>query len=154
LILMKKYLKYKYKDHTADVEFNAFGTNITQLFKNSELALFNIVGDLDKIRNSKLKTNEIIIKEFAIDLEDLLWQTLQKSLSILDAKNQFGYTVIKVNIKKINKDINQRYRLILTIKSKTRIEKYSKLEAKGVSKYNLKINKNNNNFISNIVVDV
>lgn len=151
---MKKYLKYKYVDHTADVEFNAFGTNINQLFKNSELALFNIIGDLDKIRNSKLKINEIIIKEFAIDLEDLLWQTLQKSLSILDAKDQFGYNIIKVNIKKSNKNTNRKYCLTLIIKSKERTEKYFELEAKGVSKYNLKITKINNKFISNVVVDV
>ncbi len=156
MIFMQKFMKYKYINHTADIEFNAFGFNLNQLFKNSELALFDTIADINKIKNSKPKTNKIIIKESALNLEDLLWQTLQKSLSVLDAKNQFGYNIIKININKTRQKsaANPKYTLTLIIKSKEKTEKYSKLEAKGISKYNFKIYNQNKKFISSVVIDV
>ncbi|MCL4383055.1 MAG: archease [Candidatus Marsarchaeota archaeon] len=146
--------KYNYINHTADIEFNAYGDSLAQLFENSELALFNSIGNIKKIKKQKSAIKLIRIREYAQNIEDLLWQVLQSSLSILDAKNQFGYGIkkIKINIRK-----NQRaktYCAYLIINSKKRNSKYSNLEVKGISKYDLKIVKKNNNFISSVVADV
>lgn len=146
--------KYKYISHTADIEFNAYGDSLAQLFKNSELALFNSIGDIKKIKKQKSAIKLIRIREYAQNIEDLLWQVLQSSLSVLDAKNQFGYGIKKI---KINFRKNQRaktYCAYLIINSKKRNSKYSNLEVKGISKYDLKIVKKNNNFISSVVADV
>ncbi len=146
--------KYNYINHTADIEFNAYGDSLAQLFENSELALFNSIGNIKKIKKQKSAIKLIRIREYAQNIEDLLWQVLQSSLSILDAKNQFGYGIkkIKINIRK--NQTAKTYCAYLIINSKKRNSKYSNLEVKGISKYDLKIVKKNNNFISSVVADV
>ncbi|RLG11686.1 archease, partial [Candidatus Pacearchaeota archaeon] len=49
--------KYKFLEHTADIKFQAFGDSIEEVFKNSALALKEIIV-------GKIKIKEKIKKEF------------------------------------------------------------------------------------------
>ncbi|MCL5117379.1 MAG: archease [Candidatus Marsarchaeota archaeon] len=150
--------KYEYVDHTADIEFNAFGGSVEEAFKNSALALFDIISDIKKVKAEETRTYKIAIKEDADTLENLLWQFLQSCLSILDAKDRFGFDVHLLKIKVIP-GRNKKYTLSSVVLSKKRTETYFKLEAKGVSKYALKVSedkkeKNKNFFSTTVVVDI
>ncbi len=150
--------KYEYVDHTADIEFNAFGGSAEEAFKNSALALFDIISDIKKVKTEKSRTYKIIIKEEAYTLENLLWQFLQSCLSILDAKDRFGFDIYLLKIK-IIPGRNTKYALSSVVLSKKRTGQYFKLEVKGISKYALKVSNKKktaktNFFSTTVVVDI
>ncbi|MCL4380969.1 MAG: archease [Candidatus Marsarchaeota archaeon] len=149
--------KYEYVDHTADIEFNAFGGSAEEAFKNSALALFDIISDIKKVKAEGARTYKIAIKEDADTLENLLWQFLQSCLSILDAKDRFGFDVHLIKIKNPNGG-NSRYVLSALVLSKKRTGKHFKLEAKGISKYALAVSEKKSGkksfFSTTAVVDI
>lgn len=74
--------KFKFIEHTADIEFQAFGKNLKELFKNSALALSNSIYN-KKIREKK----EYKIKVKGHDLENLLYNFLEEFLILFDSEN-------------------------------------------------------------------
>ena len=77
--------KYKFLEHTADIKFQAFGDSIEEVFKNSALALKEIIV-------GKIKIKEKIKKEFVIekpndDKEKALYNFLEEFLYLLDAED-------------------------------------------------------------------
>src|SRR5271155_1460380 len=90
---------YKYLEHTADVEFVAYGKDMEECFKNAIMALFDTVSYVRAVKLSKPKKVTFLIKDKARTPEDLLWYTLQDAVSITDSKSLFGYDVAKLKIK-------------------------------------------------------
>ncbi len=127
--------RYRYKNHTADIEFNAYGTSMEELFENSALAFFNIIAYVKKLEKSKEKGKSMLLKVHAENYEELLWRTLQQFLSIADARKIFFYSSsvkLREDKKRVHAEIKAYY--------KQSSYEYSKLEAKGISKYMLSIN--------------
>jgi SHS2 domain-containing protein len=139
--------KYEYINHTADVEFKSYGKDIGELFKNSFLALFNVISEADKINDKNLK--KVTIKESANDLEELMWYGLQDAISLSDADDIFFYDADIVEIK--NKDKCTLKAVLYGTKNKP---KKVGFEIKAVSRYNLKITSAKDGYSCTVVVDV
>jgi SHS2 domain-containing protein len=75
--------KYKYLEHTADAEFQAFGNSLNDAFENAALAMLNLMCKTDKIKTKRKK--EILIKDK--DLKALLYNWLEELLFLLDSEN-------------------------------------------------------------------
>ena len=91
-------MKFEYIPHTADVKFKAKGKNLGEVFANSALAMFNILGDTTKVKVTKTKK----IKIKARNLERLVYDFLEELLFLLDTEDFFLKEVKKI---KINKDL-------------------------------------------------
>lgn len=93
---MRRYIvkDIKFFSHTADVEFESYGTTLEKAFENAALALFGILTDIKKVKPVIRKN----IKIESEDLESLLYDFLEKFLIMLDAEN---IVFSKVIVKKI-----------------------------------------------------
>jgi len=141
---------YRYMGHTADVEFLAYGSTLEISFKNAFMALFETIAYTKKVSKSESKTRSFALKVKAKSEEELLWYALQDAISIMGAESLFGYKVQKLNITRTAKG----YSLAAKVLAKSRTDKDSKLDIKGVSMYDLKIEKKKGRFTSRVVVDV
>ncbi len=136
--------KYIYTNHTADVEFVAYGNTLEELFSNSAQALFDTVADT---KGMQCRTT-LKIEVHADSEEELLWRFLQKLLSVGDARGIFfcsAYAKIKRN--------GMFSLLSVAHYCKATAEK-ARLEAKGISKYALKVSHSNGKYKATVVVDV
>ncbi len=88
--------KFKFLAHTADRKFQAFGKTLEEVFKNSALALFNIVYD-SKIKNKK----KFKINVKGKDLENLMYNFLEEFLVLIDSKN---FLPAQIKILKLDKE--------------------------------------------------
>jgi len=147
---MPKHEPYKYLEHTADVEFVAFGKDAQECFTNALLATFNTISYTKKIESSKEKKITFIVNDKAKSLGDLLWYALQDAVSIADSKSLFAYKVLHMKIIE-NKGT---YKINAKIAAKAREEKASKLDVKGVSRYNLKVKNTREGTEATVVLDV
>lgn len=89
--------KIKFIEHTADIEFEAFGKSLEEAFANAALAMFEIMTNTKKV-GSKIK------KEIRIEsegLESLLYDFLEQFLIFHDSENLIFSKFI---VKKIIKD--------------------------------------------------
>lgn len=129
--------KFKYVEHTADVEFIAFGKSTNELFSNALYALFDVIAYTKALEKSEGKIIEIRIKEKARSLEDLLWYVLQDALSEVESMSAFAYAVDEIKIK----ELKGTFSCSALISAKEKVDKYSKLAVKGISKYDMAIKK-------------
>ncbi len=142
--------KYEFLNHTADVEYLAYGKTLEECFKNAFAALFETISYTKKVSASRQKVVKFKIKDKAKKLDDLLWYALQDTLSIADAKELFAYRISSLKITK-QKDL---YKISAVITGKSREESQSKLDAKGIARYNLKVETKGNEIIATVVIDV
>ncbi len=142
--------KYRYLDHTADIEFVAFGKTKEEAFANSLLAMFNVISDTDKLSASKSRTKRIKIADAAPDMEELLWRVLQDALSNADAEGMFAYDVESVSIKE--KDGSYRFSAYVLCRGKD--PDLAKFDVKGVSRFDMKLSSDNGGFSASVVLDV
>ena len=78
-------MQFEYLDHTADAKFRAFGKDIDEVFANSALAMFNILGDTTKVKSKKKKKIKIRSRNY----ESLLFDFLDELLFLLDTSGFF-----------------------------------------------------------------
>ncbi len=142
--------KYRFVRHTADVEFVAFGKDHESCFRNALMAMLETISDTSKVASSKGKAASITVRDKASGMEDLLWYALQDTLSILDAKGVFGYRVAVLKIKNNGKS----HSVDIGVLCKPKLEDASRLEVKGVSRYNLSVRNFRNNVRATAVLDV
>lgn len=93
-------MKYEYfKDLTSDVAFKAYGKDMRELFKNSALALFDVICELDKVKPDKM----IIVEVKGDGYKDLLFNWLQELIAAVDTKEMFfsKFKVIGINDRKM-----------------------------------------------------
>jgi SHS2 domain-containing protein len=76
-------IKYKFLKHTADIKFQAFGKNVEEVFKNSALALKEIICGKIKVKSNYKKKIKISGKDF----ESLLYKFLEEIIYLLDGEN-------------------------------------------------------------------
>ena len=142
--------KYDFIDHTADVEFKAYGKSHEELFKNALLALFDTISDTKKLSKSKAKKKTFTIDENARTEQDLLWFTLQDALSISDAEGLYGYSVRRIRISVSEGE----YNIKTVINAKKKDQKLSKFDVKGVSQFDMGIEEENGGIVASVVLDV
>ena len=141
---------FEYVEHTADVEFIASGRTIESAFKNSFLALFNTMADIKKLAKEKSDVKRLKVNDRARTLEDLLWFGLQDALSVTDAEGVYAYGIESLSVSTSMGD----YIIDAVLKAKAKEQKFSKLDVKGVSQFDLKIVKGRKGYKTSIVLDV
>ncbi len=87
-------MKFEYLKHTADAKFRAFGRDIDEVFANSALAMFNILGKTKDVKVSLRKKIKIKSRNY----ESLLYDFLEELLFLLDTKDFFLHKVEKMKI--------------------------------------------------------
>ena len=123
--------KYKFLEHTADIQFTVMGKSIEEIFENSALAVSEFISKYEKIKN-KAKKGFVISAE---DHEELLYKFLDELIYLLDAKS-FVCSHVKVSIKNGKKEMTlkaivygdktKNYRNLEHIKAATYSEMYLK----------------------------
>ena len=141
---------YKYVEHTADVEFIASGGTPATLLKNALLATFETSAYISALRKSGSKARRITVKDVAPDLSTLLWYVLQDALSVADAEGLFLYRVESVSVRMARNSLIASAKLL----GKGREPRYSKLDVKGVSRYDLKVWRAGRAYRASVVLDV
>lgn len=130
---------------TADTGFEAFGQSVEQLFENSSIALFSIMGNLKKVEPKTSKA----IRLTAETIEDLLFNYLSELIFLKDKE---GMLFSKFEILIVKKEAFE-------LSAKISGEKIDPakhdlmIDAKAITKHNFKIKKNNL-FKATVVVDV
>ncbi|MBU2562112.1 MAG: archease [Nanoarchaeota archaeon] len=133
--MIKKNKKFNFLEHTADIKFQSFGKSLEEVFKNSALALKEIISGKIKIKDSQTKKIEIQGR----DIQSLLYNFLEEFLYLLDAENFLFNNVkeIKINSKKfkltatLTGDSSEKYKFTNDIKAITYSEMFVKKEKKG-----------------------
>jgi len=87
-------MKYEYFPHTADAKFRAFGRDIEEVFRNSAIAMFNILGKTEEVKVTKQKN----IKIKARNIEALLYDFLEEILVLLDTDGIFIHDIKEIKI--------------------------------------------------------
>ncbi len=86
--------KFVFLEHTADIQFQAFGKTIEEMFENSFFALRQSICGKMKIKTSKEK----IIKVQGKDYESLLYNFLEGVIYFLEADNFISGEVQDIKI--------------------------------------------------------
>lgn len=146
---MRTKARYRYVEHTADVKFIAYGESTEALFANSAMALFNIMAGTSSVGRQKAKTKIAKISVRADDRETLLWRFLQRCLSLLEVRSLFAY-----GIEHLSLSGGKVLLLRCELKCRDMDPKYARLEAKGISKYDMHITKGHGMIRASVVVDV
>lgn len=142
-------MKFKYLEHTADVEYVAYGKSVEECFENAALALFDTTSYLEKLKGLKGKVTTVRVKDKAGNLDDLLWYFLQDILSQMDSRGLFGFEVTNLEIKH-----GKSSSISARIRSKGGSSSLAKSDVKGISRYDLGVKRGNKGFEAHVVLDV
>jgi SHS2 domain-containing protein len=91
-------MKYKFIEHTADVEFEAYGKSLEEVFSNCADAFVKSISN-EKILKNKIKTFEVE----GNDLENLLYNFLEEFLILFDSENFILSKILKIEIGELEK---------------------------------------------------
>ena len=135
--------KFKFLEHTADVKFQAFGKTIEETFKNSALAMFNV---LHKGKIKSKKKIKITVK--GRDFESLLYNFLEEFLVLFDSENFFLSKIDKIKIDKknfklraeVSGDNTENYEMSTYVKAVTYNEMF--------------ISQKNGKWVAQVVIDI
>ena len=136
-------MKYKYLSHTADAKFKAFGKDIDEVFVNSALAMFNILGDTSKVKNKRKKKIEINSGNH----EQLLYDFLEELLFLFETEKLFLHDVKDLKI-------NEDFSLNATIVGDNLGNYDLNGDIKAITYNDMKISKTNKGYEAVVVVDV
>ena len=138
--------KYKFFDHTADVLFEAYGNNLSELFENAALASQETQADLKNIKQKIIK--KINLKNESIEM--LLFDFLQELIYLKD-KDKLLFSKFKVDIKK-----NKEYTLKAeALGEKINMKKHElKVDVKAVTLHNYYVKKIKNKWKTRIILDI
>ncbi len=153
-------LGYRFVNHTADIEFMAYGASPAKLFGNAFLALFDTmayrasVAKIAKsVKSAKGSGNGIDtfqVNEKADSLEELAWLSLQDALSEADANGISPFGAEKITIK----EENGKYLLHATVSGMPQDPKHRKFDVKGISRFSLKVSREKGRYAMSVVLDV
>lgn len=142
-------LKFEFIEHTADMQFVAYGKTIDECFENAALALFTgILGEQEIKENFK--------KEGKIEgenLENLLHDFLSELIFIFETEN-LVFKKFKVKVEKLKNKEENKFCLNFSAYG-DRSENYEiYASVKGVTYHNLNIEYKNKIYCCNVLCDV
>ncbi|MDE1856583.1 MAG: archease [Candidatus Micrarchaeota archaeon] len=142
---------YRYVDHTADIEFIASGRTIESAVNSAILAMADTTADVKAVARSAGKSYTFTVSEKAVTIEDMVWEVLQQILSVADFKDLFVYKASRL---KFSDGKKGPYRFSAKLYGKKRNPRFSRMDIKGVSKFDLSVRKPAGRFRISVVVDV
>ena len=134
--------KFEIIEHTADIGAKIYGSSLEELFLNSAVALYKLMGISYNNFSEKLKVE---IDEPTV--EDLLVKFLNELIFYVDAKKVAG-NIKNLKIKKLNED----FFLGCEIEGK-KIKKIER-EIKSATYHGLKVEKKENFYTVTIIFDI
>jgi len=135
-------MKFKFLEHTADIKFRAEGKNEEEVFKNSALALKEVICDKKKIKELKSKKIKIEGK----DLESLLYNFLEQIIYLLEAENFLISSIREIKIK------NLKLKAVILGDKASNYEFNN--EVKAVTYNEMFVKKEKGKWVSQVVLDV
>ncbi len=139
--------KFKFLEHTADAKFQAFGKSIEDIFKNSALALREIITK-DKVRNKF--SEEFSIQIEGEDLEGGLQSFLENLLFLFETEFFIWKKVKQVWVKKNSKGYIFNFEVV---GQKLKNQKIS-AHVKAITYNEMFVKKEGEKWIAQVVVDV
>ncbi len=137
-------VKYELIDHTADIGIRVKGGSLKDLFRNAGLAIFQIIAEKKKIKNTK--PHNLAIVQEADNLEELLINWLNELISLSSAK---GLIFEDLRIKKINQ------KRLEAVAVASNINNYKvNTEIKAATYHQLKIAKKAGGWQAEVILDV
>jgi SHS2 domain-containing protein len=138
---------FRYLDHVTDVIVESWGTSLEEAFEYAALALVNTMFDINHVSLSQ----QIQIEVEGHDLESLLYNWLEKVLIIISVDNII-MSFFKVII---SKGQNTYYLTAIGKGEHLSLEKHHyKVEIKGVTYHEMKIEETNNKFTAKFLLDL
>ncbi len=141
-------MDFRYLEHTADLKFEAYGSNLSRAFENAAKAMFNSMVKLEKISTEIKKTVEITSES----LESLLFDWMSELLRLSDTNNLL---FSKFKIQSL-KQVNNNWILKAVIQGEKFNPKKHKSEVliKAMTYNELKIEKKGKKYKITIVMDI
>jgi SHS2 domain-containing protein len=145
--------EFEYVDHTADIEFRAFGKTLKKAFENAAKAMSNSIVDIKTVFGKKTE----IIKKTSESIEAILYDFLQELLILHETKKMvFSGFEIK-SLKRVS-DIDGKNGWYIECKvygedldtKKHDIDSY----IKAITYSQMKIEKSKKGFIIQMVLDI
>lgn len=142
--------RFRYVNHTADIEFRSYGSSLEAAIKNSFLALFDTIAYTKRLSKSEGVKRTVAVKVSADNIEELIWKALQAVVSIGDARGLLFFDARPKLVNSKKGKLSLRAELI----GKAEKSEYAKFYVKGVSRFNLSVIHNHDKFVIDVVVDV
>jgi SHS2 domain-containing protein len=138
-------MDFKYLEHTADAEFIAYGGTLDEAFANAARAMFGLIVDFSLVRPAE--TREIGLT--AGSLEDLLYDWLSELLFVYEV-DRLVFTKFEVKITE-----NGDYRLDATASGEPICPLHEIfLHIKAVTYHDLRVEKRNNVYEAQVLLDI
>ena len=135
-------------EHTADVEYEAYGESLEEAFEKAAIAMQNVMTDLKRVE-AKV---EMEIEAKGEDLESLLYDFLEKILILNDSENLVFSQVKVLEISQKNGGFLLKAKLA---GEKFNPEKHESWTAiKAITYHNMKVGKKNEEFFVHVVLDI
>ncbi len=131
-------------EHTADIGIVAYGTDIKQVFANAALGLFNLMADLDNLKEGVKREIELS----AEDVEVLLVEWLNELIYISEVEH------ILFKRFEINELSNTRLKATCFGEKIKAGQHRLKREIKAATYHMLKLNKENSTYKVRIIFDI
>lgn len=138
-------INYELVEHTADTGIRVKAKDLKALFRNSGLAMFDIIAE-KKSKEQRAKSKEILIKQKADNLEELFINWLNELLS-LSAVKELIFTDFKIN------RLGNNY-LSATAYGINANECKVNVEIKAATRHELKIEKIKSGWQAEVIFDV
>ena len=136
-------MKFKFLEHTADIKFQAFGKTLEEVFKNSAIAMFEV------LHKGKVKTSKKLkISVKGRDFESLLYNFLEEFLVLFDSENFFLSKIKKIKIDK------KKFRLEAEISGDDSKNYEMGSYIKAITYNDMFVSKKKNKWIIQVVLDV
>jgi SHS2 domain-containing protein len=131
-------------EHTADIGIIAYGTDIKQVFANAALGLFNLMADLDNLKEGVKRDIELS----AEDIEVLLVQWLNELIYISEVEHVIfkRFEIIELS--------NTRLKATCFGEKIKAGQHRLKREIKAATYHMLKLNKENGRYQVRIIFDI
>ncbi len=134
-------MRYKFIDHTADIAFEVYGSNMAELLENSALAFYEAFVQTEKIDNS-------IEKKIEVEGEDeelLLYHWLNELLYLFDTEF-FAAKDVEVEV--------SGFKATGVLKGGRFTPEIVKVEPKAITMHRFKVEKGEEGYRAFVVVDI
>jgi len=137
-------MRYRFIDHTADVAFEVYGSNLKELIENATLAFYDAFVFLDRLEVSKSKEVEV-----EADSPDYLLFDWLNELLFLFETEFFAGKEVEVDIKE-GKNLKAKGKL----KGGRIVPELVKTEPKAITFHKFRVERRDNGWYAFVIVDI
>ncbi len=135
--------KYKFLDKlTSDVLYEAYGTDLKEVFENAALALMSVICKIDKVKPDRKEEFEVKAEK----AEDLMFNWLQSLIAIVDTEQCF---FSKFEIKEISET-----KLVAVLYGEPIRPELGETVVKAVTMYKYKFEQNEKGYKVTVSLDI